>query len=80
VRSPALAGIFSLAWKIFRGAELASTKMVTVGGVADQLGREKEKIKTKIKPTTLKMLESFMLGAPIVFDENESHRERNLRL
>jgi hypothetical protein len=28
---------FSLAWKILRGAEVASTKMVTVGSVAAQL-------------------------------------------
>jgi hypothetical protein len=47
-----------------RGAEVASTEMVTVGAAADQPGREK--IKTKLKPTTLKVLESFMLGAPIV--------------
>jgi hypothetical protein len=40
--------------------------MVTVGGVADQPGRERKKIKTKLRPTTLKILESFMLGAPIV--------------
>jgi len=47
--SPGAAGIFSLAWKILRGAEVASTKMDTVGGVDDQLEREKRK-RTQITP------------------------------
>jgi hypothetical protein len=65
VKSPALAGIFSLAWKILRGAEVASTKSVTVGGVADQPQTEKKRMKKK-EQTTPKILESFILGAPIV--------------
>jgi len=56
VRSPALAGIFSRAWNILRGAELASTKMVTVGAVADQLKRENRE-----RQTTPKIFESFIL-------------------
>jgi hypothetical protein len=48
-----------LAWKILRGAEVASTKMVTVGGVADQPGRAKKNMKIE-RPTTPKILESFI--------------------
>jgi hypothetical protein len=43
VKSPAVAGILSLAWKILRGAEVASTQMNTVGGVADQAESAKRK-------------------------------------
>jgi hypothetical protein len=39
--------------------------MVTVGGVADQLRREMKSRKKK-RPTTLKMLESFIVCAPMV--------------
>src|SRR6266478_1203910 len=64
MKSPALAGIFSLAWKILRGAEVASTNSVTVDDAADQPGSEKNR--RKKEQTTLKILESFILGAPIV--------------
>jgi hypothetical protein len=47
--------MLSLAWKTLRGAELASTKMVTVGGAADQPQIEKNKVQA-----TPKLLESFI--------------------
>src|SRR6202043_1585656 len=63
--SPAVAGIFSLPWKIFRGADVASTKIVTAGGAADQLEIEKNKMKNG-RQTTPKILESFIFMAPMV--------------
>jgi len=59
-----MAGIFSLAWKIFRGAEVASRKMVTVGGVADKLESEEKRMKKK-RLTTPKILESCIFMAPM---------------
>jgi hypothetical protein len=44
-----------------RGAEVASTKMVTVGAVADQLEREKK----RERQTTPRIFESFIFRAPI---------------
>src|SRR5580692_5127161 len=61
MRSPGLAGILSLAWKILRGAEVASTEMAMVVGVADQLHSEKEKKRTQITPRNL---ESFIFIRP----------------
>ena len=50
-----LAGILSFAWKILRGAEVASTEMATVGGVADKLKSEKRKIERQITPRILRV-------------------------
>jgi len=62
-----------------RAAEVASTKRVTVGGVADQLESEKKRAKKK-RQTTLKILESFILRAPIVSMKAIPQRLRNFRL
>jgi hypothetical protein len=43
---------------------VASTEMVTVGGVTDQLKSEKKRTQT-----TPKMLESFIIRGPHSFDE-----------
>ncbi len=61
---PRTGGIFSLAWKILRGVEVASTKRVMVGGAADQLAIEKNRTQT-----TPKILESFIMKGPHSFDE-----------
>jgi hypothetical protein len=50
-----------------------------VGGVADQLESEKKRTKKK-KQTTLKILESFILGAPIVSMKPIPQRLQNFRL
>lgn len=55
-----MAGIFSEAWKILRGAEVASTEMVTVGAVAAKLEIEKRK-----RQRILKILESFIRAGPL---------------
>src|SRR5580700_788124 len=64
-----MAGIFSLAWKILRGAEVASRKMVTVGAGCDQPTSGKNRIKKK-EQTTPKALESFIIRGP--FAETKS--------
>ena len=58
-----------MAWKILRGAEVASTRMLTVGGVADQ---PKDETKNRKKQ---KRSEGFILTADSV-DENERHSEK----
>jgi hypothetical protein len=50
-----VAGILSLAWKILREAEVASTEIVTVGGVADH-----EKSEKKRAQITTRNLDSFI--------------------
>lgn len=57
--SPGVAGILRVAWKILRGAEVASTEMVTVGAVAHQL-----EIDQIANETTPKSLANFMEGLP----------------
>ena len=71
-----MVGIFNFAWKILRGADVASTKMVTVGDVADQLESEK----SARRQTTPKILESFIFEAPIMAMNGIPMRLRNFRL
>lgn len=66
-----LLGILSFAWKIFRGAEVASTEMFTVGPDADHPGT----IKTNRTQTTPKSLESLILFGPHM-DYSERIRDR----
>ncbi len=68
-----------MAWKILRGAELASTKMATVGGVAAELESEMERVK-KERQTTPKILESFIFEAPWVRRIEFHIVQQNLRL
>src|SRR5437660_3166385 len=57
MRSPGLAGMFRVAWKILRGAVVASSASVTVGAVAHHA--ELAKTATQTAP---KVLESFILS------------------
>ena len=63
MRSPGLAGIFNEAWKILRGAVVASTARVTVGAVAGVAAAQAgiDKIATQTAPN---VLESFILSGP----------------
>lgn len=57
-----MAGIFSLAWKILRGAEVASTDRAMVEELADQA----ETTNKTERQTTPKILESFIFKPPFV--------------
>jgi hypothetical protein len=58
-----VAGIFNEAWKILRGADVASTEIVTLGGVAATLISEKRKKRTP------KSLETFIGTGPLIVNE-----------
>jgi hypothetical protein len=60
-----------VAWKILRGAVVASTEIVMFGGVADQA--EIDKTRTLNTPKTL---ESFILWAPIAVMNYPNSRSR----
>ena len=57
-----MAGIFNVAWKILRGALVASTEIVTDGGVAAKLERE-----IANRQRIAEQLESFIRSGPLVF-------------